>query len=523
MYRVRDPLHGDVSLTQEEYRLINTYEMQRLSRVKQLGLSYLVYPGATHTRFEHSIGVRWLVENIIVKSKLPISPDKRRILYLASLLHDVSHSCFSHRVEESIRVIPPHDKIRDVILTGNIKEKLVDHKILRSSEIENTKFISDVLNRETIEEIRNVYDGTYQELKDILDNNIDADNLDYILRDGFHLGLNAVDYDDRIYSAFRLGMDQTGRMRTVFANERTILESIGIILNARWYLYRVAYLHHTIMIADVMLSKAIKQWLNEENGDILFLVGDEELLSMLKGDNEVSRDCVNRLFSRRLYKRTYMLDHSSPLRAKQKAKDIRDNPVEKGEFENYVDEDISIIFPRKDPWKEFGNILVDEDNPRPIKSEFYSEISLLKEKYDNLWRFLIATPKEDYNTRKSIFDKCVKYFGNSGIYHPKKVLIKEKNSELFENLKTVLKKISKEREASIRVLRELCGEREVISGDIETKTGLSRSTVSQYLGYLRDILGEHEVPIISVRLDKKRKFWWIKDPRFREYIMESTA
>ena len=72
MYRVRDPLHGDVSLTQEEYRLINTYEMQRLSRVKQLGLSYLVYPGATHTRFEHSIGVRWLVENIIVKSKLPI-------------------------------------------------------------------------------------------------------------------------------------------------------------------------------------------------------------------------------------------------------------------------------------------------------------------------------------------------------------------------------------------------------------------------------------------------------------------
>ncbi|HEO64852.1 MAG TPA: HD domain-containing protein, partial [Spirochaetes bacterium] len=274
MYRVRDPLHGDVSLTQEEYRLINTYEMQRLSRVKQLGLSYLVYPGATHTRFEHSIGVRWLVENIIVKSKLPISPDKRRILYLASLLHDVSHSCFSHRVEESIRMIPSHEKIRDVILTGNIKEKLVDHKILKSSEIENTKFISDVLNRETIEEIRNVYDGTYQELKDILDNNIDADNLDYILRDGFHLGLKAVDYDDRIYSAFRLGMDQTGRMRTVFANERTILESIEIILNARWYLYRVVYLHHAIMIADVMLSEAIRQWLNEENGDILFLVGD---------------------------------------------------------------------------------------------------------------------------------------------------------------------------------------------------------------------------------------------------------
>jgi len=109
------------------------------------------------------------------------------------------------------------------------------------------------------------------------------------------------------------------------------------------------------------------------------------------------------------------------------------------------------------------------------------------------------------------------------LYHPKEVLIKEKNSELFEKLKTVLKKISKEREASIRVIRELCGEREVMSGDIETKTGLSRSTVSQYLGYLRDIFREHDVLIISVRLDKKRKFWWIKDPRFREYIMESTA
>ena len=99
MKTIRDPIYGDISLTNEEIKIINTYEMQRLRRVKQLGLKDLVYPGATHTRFEHSIGTRGLIERILTLSGIDFSAEKKRLLFLAALLHDVGHLCFSHPIE----------------------------------------------------------------------------------------------------------------------------------------------------------------------------------------------------------------------------------------------------------------------------------------------------------------------------------------------------------------------------------------------------------------------------------------
>ena len=81
---IREPLHGDIRLSDEEIRVINTYEMQRLRRVKQLGLKHLVYPGATHSRFEHCIGTRGLIERILVSSKIDLTREKKRLLFLAA-------------------------------------------------------------------------------------------------------------------------------------------------------------------------------------------------------------------------------------------------------------------------------------------------------------------------------------------------------------------------------------------------------------------------------------------------------
>src|SRR5262245_55477186 len=102
---LRDPVHGDIELTSDEVRILDTPEFQRLRGIKQLGTAYLVYPGATHTRFEHSIGCVHMTDRLLdavnknahgAGLPSPVSPGDRRILRLAALLHDVTHVPFGH-------------------------------------------------------------------------------------------------------------------------------------------------------------------------------------------------------------------------------------------------------------------------------------------------------------------------------------------------------------------------------------------------------------------------------------------
>ncbi len=116
---MRDPVHGDIELTREEVRVIDTPQFQRLRGVKQLGTAYLVYPGATHTRFEHSIGVLHMTDRLLSAVNKnagldpqrcrSVTPEERRILRLAALLHDVTHIPFGHNVEDQTGLLPRHD------------------------------------------------------------------------------------------------------------------------------------------------------------------------------------------------------------------------------------------------------------------------------------------------------------------------------------------------------------------------------------------------------------------------------
>ena len=111
---LRDPVHGDVELTHEELRLVDTAEFQRLRGVKQLGTANLVYVGAVHSRFEHSIGTVEMVERLLdaVDRNAEREPagchkvthEERRILRVAALLHDVTHIPFGHNINNGFRV-----------------------------------------------------------------------------------------------------------------------------------------------------------------------------------------------------------------------------------------------------------------------------------------------------------------------------------------------------------------------------------------------------------------------------------
>jgi HD superfamily phosphohydrolase len=101
MSEIRDPIYGFITPSETEFKIINTILFQRLRRIRQLAMAYLVYPGANHTRFDHSIGVHHIA-SLMSDKLLPgkENDEKRRIIRLASLLHDVGHAPFSHISED---------------------------------------------------------------------------------------------------------------------------------------------------------------------------------------------------------------------------------------------------------------------------------------------------------------------------------------------------------------------------------------------------------------------------------------
>ena len=117
---LRDPVHGDIEMTKDELRLVDTAEFQRLRGIKQLGSASLVYPGAVHTRFEHSIGTLHVCEQLLQAcnknaARDPagchrVGDDERRVLRIAALLHDVTHIPYGHNIEDQTGLLPRHDR-----------------------------------------------------------------------------------------------------------------------------------------------------------------------------------------------------------------------------------------------------------------------------------------------------------------------------------------------------------------------------------------------------------------------------
>ncbi|MCA9003359.1 MAG: HD domain-containing protein, partial [Planctomycetes bacterium] len=188
---VRDPVHGDVCLTHEEMRLIDTPEMQRLRGIKQLGTTYLVFPGALHTRFDHSIGtvhcVQALIDSVNLSfqldpaASLAISDEEARVIRIAALLHDVTHIPFGHNIEDQDGIFERHDsayRYRRMLSPSRALGRVLDELGLRET-------VFSVLTKPGTEGRREVPSYWMQ----LLSGTIAADILDYLARDGYFTGL----------------------------------------------------------------------------------------------------------------------------------------------------------------------------------------------------------------------------------------------------------------------------------------------------------------------------------------------
>lgn len=233
---INDPVYGFVNIPFEIiYDLIEHPWFQRLRRIKQLGLSYLVYPGAQHTRFQHVIGAMSLTHQAIeiLRSKnIAITSEEEVSVCIAVLLHDMGHGPFSHTLEGFIVNNIPHEAIS-----------------LKYMQMLNSQF--DGKLSMAIEIFTNQYPKKF--LHQLVSSQLDMDRLDYLRRDSFYTGVQEG----------LIGHDRIINMLNVF-NDELVIEEKGIysvekFLIARRLMYWQVYLHKTVVAAEYLLIKIIQR------------------------------------------------------------------------------------------------------------------------------------------------------------------------------------------------------------------------------------------------------------------------
>lgn len=239
---VRCPLYGFIGLSKREDRLLNTAAMQRLSRIKQLAHTYVVYPSAVHTRLEHSLGALYLAGRICDQLRLP--QKQKKLIRIAALLHDVGQGPFSHIWEEPMRWINGEQYSHEDVT-----------KLIIESESQIGKVLGNLKNK-TLEVFNQDSLGS-----DIIASGLDVDKLDYLRRDSFHTGVayGLFDIERVIRTVDRIS--EAGRdYLAIHEKGKDALESYRL---ARYAMHIQVYEHHTRLIADDMFLKAIKLALSE--------------------------------------------------------------------------------------------------------------------------------------------------------------------------------------------------------------------------------------------------------------------
>ncbi len=233
---INDPVYGIISIDNKLiFDIIEHPLMQRLRRIKQLGLSCLVYPGAMHTRFQHVVGATYLMQNAIDELKgkgLRLNSDDRDAAMVAILLHDLGHGPFSHTLENSFFCNISHEQISEEFMK--------------------------IINRDHGGELEGgiqVFNNTHELkiLHKLVSSQLDMDRLDYLSRDSFYTGVNeGVISSDRIIKMLNYHGDEP-------VIEYKGIYSIEKFLIARRLMYWQVYLHKTVVVAEEMLKLIIKR------------------------------------------------------------------------------------------------------------------------------------------------------------------------------------------------------------------------------------------------------------------------
>lgn len=234
-----DPIHGFIRVNKTELRVIDSPIFQRLRRIRQLSGAHLTYPGAQHTRFEHSLGVMHIASQAgeALEDKGFLNSDQIVQLRLAALLHDIGHGPFSHLFEEVIQ------------------QKKISHEDYGKLLIKKTE-IGDVLSKDGFDKNKLTDlafgNSSKQFMNEIISGALSADMMDYLLRDGYFIGAEhaKIDYK-RITHSLEV-------YKQKLALERSSLYSFESMMHSRYQMFKAVYFHKTVRAAEVMLLESLR-------------------------------------------------------------------------------------------------------------------------------------------------------------------------------------------------------------------------------------------------------------------------
>ncbi|MFO0555440.1 MAG: HD domain-containing protein [Polyangiaceae bacterium] len=256
---LRDPVHGLVTFESPEAeiveKLLATKEVQRLRRIRQLGLTSLAFPGAEHTRFSHAIGAAFVMQSLIDRLRrldgaLPfwqrLTSDRARDAMAAALLHDLGHGPFSHLFEQVIPDGPPHEDWTIRIILDETSEV---HRVLAEHDPGMPRRVADlVVGKHELPYLANAVSGTF-----------DVDRCDYLLRDAWATGVTYGDYDlPWLLRSLRLDLPTSELDAPGLAVDGMKgITAIESFLLARLFMFQQVYFHKTTRAAEIMIRSIL--------------------------------------------------------------------------------------------------------------------------------------------------------------------------------------------------------------------------------------------------------------------------
>ena len=304
---VRDPVWGYIYIPEPLFALIDTEAFQRLRNITQLGFVNLVYPGARHSRFEHSLGVYHLAKQFLARlvrsdPPLELADEDIRVFIAATLLHDIGHYPFSHTLEELMPFFLDHEERARRIIED---ESGVVNAVLREAVEVDPVRVANVIDYKSKD--RRIPDRDLL-LANILSGTLDPDKIDYLLRDSLFCGVpfgESVNRD-RLISAIKY---DPLRRRLAITNKG--VSAVESLVFTNYLMYRNVYWHHTVRSATAMFKRSVQDLLVHPDcgvaHDDFVGVTEGELMMMLRSEQdrlglEGAGELLRGVIDRRLYK-----------------------------------------------------------------------------------------------------------------------------------------------------------------------------------------------------------------------------
>ena len=353
---VRDPIHGFISLSGEEAEIVDIEVFQRLRGIRQLGFANLVYPGALHTRFEHTLGV-FHVSSLLCKV-FDFSAEDTRLVRLSALLHDLGHGPFSHVSEFALDIFADRSKFADR-LKGDNPAKI--HELVTQDLLRTNPELHRLIAEKMLNDIEALLSHGHGEpvLRSVVSGPLDADKQDYLLRDSYFCGVKYGIFDlVQLHRELKVQEDPVdGKQLMITSDGVHALEQFVL---AKHYLTAQVYTHRVRLITDNMLVRSIVLGIEddqiEELRNLYTYDGQEEFVRnygkwddarflLTFGDESLKgkygHEMIQRLVRRRLLKQVFVEKLAGlPLSCREMAESItkRENRAKRRKLEQEIAE-----------------------------------------------------------------------------------------------------------------------------------------------------------------------------------------